>query len=386
MIAQFYGAQPDNIVAVTGTNGKTSVADFVRQIFEMAKMISASLGTLGLKSKMVKGVNNMTTPDPVKLHALLSDLKAAGVDYLAMEASSHGLHQSRLDGVKPKVAAFTNLSQDHLDYHETMENYFGAKARLFTDILPEDGYAVINIDDEWGQKISRREFTYGRHDDAALRLLSQKPKADGQDIQLQYQDEIYNIHLNLIGEFQSFNVMCAAGCCLMLGMDKQFVFESLSNLTGVSGRMELAIGKNGKAAYIDYAHTPDALAKACEAIRPHVDGRLIVVFGAGGNRDRGKRPLMGQAACDNADIVIVTDDNPRDEEPLTIRNEICVACDKAQNIGGRAKAIEDAVKMMEKGDVLLIAGKGHEDGQTIGDETLPFNDLDKARNAMEAFA
>ena len=382
MVAEFYGAQPDNIVAITGTNGKTSVADFVRQICELNGFKSASLGTLGLVSNHMHGDNVMTTPDPVKLHGLLSDLKGAAVNHLAMEASSHGLHQSRLDGVKVKVAAFTNLSQDHLDYHETMDNYFEAKKKLFTQILPDNGYAVINIDDAYGAKISRHELTYGRDKDAVLRLVSQTPNQSGQDIQIAYHDDVYNIHLNLIGLFQAYNVLCAIGCCLMTGMNADDVFRVVPKLVGVSGRMQLAADINGCAAYIDYAHTPDALEKALAAIRPHVKGRLICVFGAGGDRDKTKRPEMGRVVASHADIAIITDDNPRSEDADKIRGEIEIACDGAINIGGRADAIQHAVSMMTDGDVMLVAGKGHEEGQTIQKVTYPFNDLDETRKAM----
>ena len=385
LCAAFYKSQPDNIVAVTGTNGKTSVVDFIRQLFEMADLKSASLGTLGLISNHMKGDNVMTTPDPVRLHALLADLKSAGVDYLAMEASSHGLHQSRLDGVRPKVAAFTNLTQDHLDYHDTMDNYFHAKNLLFTNILPDDGVAVVNSDDEWGQKIKHPNLiTYGHDKNATLCLVTQTPKSNGQNIQIQYKNKVYDIHLPLIGLFQAHNVLCAAACCLTMGIDNDFIFNSLNKLRGVSGRVELAVKKNGAAAYIDYAHTPDALEKVLTALRPHVEGRLILVFGAGGDRDKTKRPLMGAVASQYADIAIITDDNPRSENPATIRNEIFSACSKAENIEGRGKAIAYAASILKAGDVLLVAGKGHEQGQTIGDITHPFNDLIETQKAMEA--
>lgn len=383
MAAEFYKLQPDNIVAVTGTNGKTSVAEFCRQIFDMAHFKSASLGTLGLVSQTVKGENKMTTPDPVRLHALLADLKAAGVDYLAMEASSHGLHQYRLDGVRPKVVAFTNLSQDHLDYHETMEDYFQAKQRLFDEILPEGGYAVVNIDDGYGRRLRHKQLTFGQSKDAVLRLVDQTPTTDGQDIRLSYHDEVTNIHLPLIGLFQAYNALCAAGCCIMLGLDTQFVFECLPKLQGVAGRLQLAAKRGEAAAYVDYAHTPDALEKVLTALRPHVRGRLICVFGAGGDRDKGKRPQMGRIAAQLADHVIVTDDNPRMENPDKIREEIISACPEAENIGDRRKAILRGVELLQDGDVLLVAGKGHEQGQTIGDETYAFDDVAETRKAME---
>ena len=384
LAAEFYEDQPDNIIAVTGTNGKTSVAEFIRQIFEMANYKCASLGTLGLRSKMVKGANNMTTPDPVKLHGLLADLKAAGVNHLAMEASSHGLHQSRLDGVKPTIAAFTNLSQDHLDYHKDMEDYFAAKKRLFTEILLEDGCAVVNIDDEWGRRIPRKELTYGQREEADLRLVAQVPNAEGQTIKVEYKKQYYTIELSLIGLFQAYNVLCAAGCCLMLGMEPDFIFKSLSKLKVVSGRMELVLSKNKMAAYVDYAHTPDALEKVLTALRPHVEGKLICVFGAGGDRDKSKRSVMGRIVSTLADCAIVTDDNPRSEDPIKIRNEILSTCPNAANIGDRRKAIAHGVGLLCPGDVLIVAGKGHEQGQTIGEITYPFDDAKETLLAMKA--
>lgn len=385
LASDFYQTQPDNIVAITGTNGKTSVADFIRQIFEMMAFKSASLGTLGLVSKHTKGYNVMTTPDPVKLHALLADLKSVDVNHLAMEASSHGLDQYRLDGVHIKVAAFTNLSQDHLDYHKDMQAYFQAKERLFTDILPDNGVAVINCDDEWGQKInSKNIISYGRSNHATLRLISQTPTATGQDIQIQYGDDVHNIHLPLIGLFQAYNILCAAACCIGLGLNKNDVFSTLAKLEGVAGRVQLASDINDKAAYIDYAHTPDALEKVLTALRPHVKGRLVTVFGAGGDRDKGKRPKMGRIVQQHSDVVIVTDDNPRSENPEKIRHEILSACSCAENIGGRAQAIAHAASILKAGDVLLVAGKGHEQGQTIGKTTHPFDDLTETQKAMEA--
>jgi len=385
LASAFYKSQPNNIVAVTGTNGKTSVADFIRQIFEMLDLKSASLGTLGLVSQHAKGYNVMTTPDPVQLHALLADLKGVDVNYLAMEASSHGLDQYRLDGVTPKVAAFTNLSQDHLDYHGDMDTYFKAKERLFTEILPNDGIAVVNIDDEYGQRIKHPNMiSYGQGKNANMRLLSQKPSATGQDIQIQYGEDIHNIHLPLIGLFQAYNVLCAAACCISLGLNKNDIFKCLPKLTGVAGRVELATSIQNRAAYIDYAHTPDALEKVLTSLRPHVEGRLICVFGAGGDRDKGKRPKMGRIAESYSDIAIITDDNPRSEDPAKIRHEIFSACSTAENIGGRGEAITHAVSILNAGDVLLVAGKGHEQGQTIGKITHPFDDLTETKNAMEA--
>jgi len=386
LAAAFYDSQPDTIIAVTGTNGKTSVADFIRQIAEYCGVKSASLGTLGLVSKHTKGHNIMTTPDPVKLHSLLSDLQAAGVTHLAMEASSHGLDQYRLHGVRVKVAAFTNLSQDHLDYHGTMADYFAAKSRLFTEILDKDndgGVAVVNADDQWAQQIPRQNLTFGEHEAATMRLIKQTPNATGQQIDILYEGEKHSIPLNLIGRFQAYNILCAALCSIATGLDAADVFAALPQLQGVKGRVELAAAYDGCAAYIDYAHTPDALEKILTALRPHVAGRLICVFGAGGDRDKGKRPQMGRIAAVYADHVIVTDDNPRSENPEAIRQDILSACPNADTIGDRRAAITRGVEMLHSGDILIVAGKGHEQGQIIGDEILPFDDMIETQQAMK---
>ena len=416
LCAQYYKGQPDNIVAVTGTNGKTSVADFVRQIFEMADYKSASIGTLGLISNTVEGESVMTTPDPVLLHQTMSKLHRASVTHVAMEASSHGLDQYRLDGLNLKVAAFTNLSQDHLDYHGDMEGYFMAKKRLFTELLLAGGVAVVNADDEYGLRLlsslrggeddeaiqngncgsgllppgqtgGRNDVTsYGTNENATLRLLSQTPTMTGQHLEVSCQGETHSLDLPLIGTFQAYNVLCAAACCIGLGMDADFVFNCLPNLKTVSGRLEIAARIGNKAAYIDYAHTPDALEKVLTALRPHVDGRLICVFGAGGDRDATKRPLMGRAVAENADIAIITDDNPRSEDPATIRAAVAAACPNALNIGDRAAAIAEAVKILQDVDVLLVAGKGHEVGQEIKGEIIPFNDLEVTKRMMKEHA
>lgn len=410
--ATFYGDQPDNIVAVTGTNGKTSVADFIRQLFDLYGLKGASLGTLGLVSNHYVADNVMTTPDPVLLHKLLKGLSDASVNYMAMEASSHGLDQYRLDGVTPKVAAFTNLTQDHLDYHGDMERYFNAKKRLFTDVL--NGISVINIDDEWGEKLAsslrgansddaiqngdhnknygllrsaRNDgvMTYGVHENAYFSIQNHQPHASGQAFMLRYQSHNYMVDLNLIGAFQSHNVICALACCVALGLDVEKLIALLPQLNGVRGRMECAhnVREKNIAAYIDYAHTPDALEKALQSLRPHVKGRLICVFGAGGDRDNSKRPLMGQAAAQYADHVIVTDDNPRGENPSDIRDQVMVGCESADNIGDRDQAIKHGVAMLQNGDVLLVAGKGHEQGQVIGDQTIPFDDLSITKTYMK---
>lgn len=385
--AAFYREQPNNIIAITGTNGKTSVADFVRQLLEVADQAAASMGTLGVQSKAVQIEGAMTTPDSVTLHKTLTDLHGAGVTHVAMEASSHGLDQHRLDCVDVKVAAFTNLTQDHLDYHGTMDDYFAAKLRLFKDI--NQGTAVINADDVYGQKIldtlSRHNtLSYGRHARSDLRLITQTPTSGGQTIEIAFDGETYGVQLALIGEFQAYNVLCAAACCIALGINAQTVLNNLPQLLGVAGRMQLAATAHGVSAYIDYAHTPDALENALKSLRPHTENRLVCVFGAGGDRDKTKRPLMGKAACDHADIAIITDDNPRGEDPAMIRNEIFSACSMAENIGGRAEAIGYATSILKAGDILLVAGKGHEQGQTINGTTHPFDDLSVTRNAMEA--
>jgi len=384
--AEFYNTQPDNIVAVTGTNGKTSVADFMRQLFDLCGEKGASLGTLGLVSNYYSADNVMTTPDPVLLHKVLKGLHDVDVNYMAMEASSHGLDQHRLDGVKPKVAAFTNLTQDHLDYHGDMDTYFHAKKRLFTTIL--QGHAIVNIDDEYGVQLAKEldlVMTYGVSDDADFSIQNHMPHAVGQSFSVQYNGELHAVDLSLIGAFQSHNVVCALACCVALGFDLQKLLSLLPELKGVRGRMECAHNVRDKniAAYIDYAHTPDALEKALQSLRPHVKGRLICAFGAGGDRDNSKRPLMGYAATQYADHVIVTDDNPRNENAKNIRDEVIKECLNADNIGDRGAAIQHGVDMLQDGDVLLVAGKGHEQGQVVGDKTLPFDDLSVTKAIMK---
>jgi UDP-N-acetylmuramoyl-L-alanyl-D-glutamate--2,6-diaminopimelate ligase len=309
-----------------------------------------------------------------------------------MEASSHGLAQKRLDGVRLKAAGFTNFTQDHLDYHQTFQAYFGAKAGLFDRVLSEDGTAVINLDDPRGEDVAEIAFDrgceiigVGRGEHADLRLLSQRFDATGQDIRFDYEGRIYLERLNLIGGFQADNVLLAAGLVIACGAEPQAVFETFPHLVTVRGRMELAATReNGAAVFVDYAHTPDAVATALSAMRPHVMGRLIAIVGAGGDRDAGKRPLMGQAARENADFVIVTDDNPRSEDPASIRAAVLEGCPGALEFGDRAEAILRATDMLQPGDALLIAGKGHEAGQTIGDVVFPFDDVEQASVAVAA--
>ncbi|MEP3142586.1 Mur ligase family protein, partial [Qipengyuania citrea] len=309
----------------------------------------------------------------------------------AMEASSHGLDQRRLDGVTLKAAGFTNFTQDHLDYHETFEAYFAAKAALFARVLPEDGTAVVNIDDEKGVDIAAiarargcEVITVGR-DGGDLHLQGQRFDATGQDLRFSWRGKTYQKRLNLIGGFQGDNVLLAAGLVIACGADPQEVFDTLPHLTTVRGRMQLAATRdNGAAVFVDYAHTPDAVATALAAMRPHVMGRLVAIVGAGGDRDRAKRPLMGQAAAENADLVIVTDDNPRSEDPASIRAAVLGGAPDAMEVGDRAEAILRGVDALEPGDALLIAGKGHETGQTVGDDVLPFDDVEQASVAVAA--
>ena len=393
MAAALHKRQPREIVAVTGTNGKTSVAVFVRQIWEHLGRRAASLGTLGLMPPRADAPAALTTPDPVELHRCLAALAADGVDALAMEASSHGLDQYRLDGVRLSAAAFTNLSRDHLDYHGSMEAYLAAKARLFTDLLPADGTAVLNADiaefahlkslcDRRGQEI----VSYGQAG-RDLRLLALKPLPAGLDLTLEIRGDRRQVTVPLAGAFQAHNLLAALGLVLAGGADPAAALASLPHLTGVPGRVErVGATPTGGQVYVDYAHTPDALAVVLQAMRPHVAGKLWVVFGAGGDRDPGKRPLMGAAAAAHADRVVVTDDNPRSETPAAIRAQILPACPEAIEIGDRREAIEFALARLEDGDVLVIAGKGHESGQIVGDRVLPFDDRDAARTAIERLA
>ncbi len=389
--ALWFGAQPEAMVAVTGTNGKTSVATFTRQIWEALGRKAANLGTTGVEGAYSAPLSH-TTPEPITLHRLLADMAAAGVTHAAMEASSHGLAQRRLDGVRLMAAAFTNFTQDHLDYHADFNDYFNAKSGLFTRVLPEDAMAVINIDDakgplmaELAYKRGARVLTVGRAEGADLRLTHQRFGLTGQELRFHWRGKAHLSRLNLIGGFQADNVLLAAGLAIATGEAPEAVFETFEELTTVRGRMQLAATRaSGAAVFVDYAHTPDALATALSALRPHVMGRLIVVFGAGGDRDSSKRVLMGRAAAQNADVVIVTDDNPRSEDPGAIRAMVLEGCPEAGEVGDRAEAILRGVDLLEPGDALLIAGKGHETGQVIGDDVLPFDDAEQASVAVAA--
>ena len=389
--ALFFGAQPDVIVAVTGTNGKTSVASFTRQIWEAMEFGAVNIGTTGVEGTFA-APGLRTTPDAITLHRTLIDMMAAGVSHAAMEASSHGLDQKRMDGVDLTSAAFTNLTQDHLDYHGDMEAYFQAKLRLFTGLLPEDGAAVVNLDDPYGIRVAEACDARGievigvaQYADAALKITGRRIDETGQDVLFRWQGQPHQVRLDLIGAFQAMNVLTAAGLVIASGEPPEDVFAVLPRMQGVRGRMQLAARRShGAPIYVDYSHTPDSLTVALQALRPHVLGRLIVVFGAGGDRDKGKRPLMGQAAAEFADVVIVTDDNPRSEEPSMIRMAVMAGCPEANEVGDRAEAILRGVDMLEPGDALLIAGKGHEPGQQVGDVLYPFDDVEQASVAVAA--
>ncbi|MFD2738519.1 UDP-N-acetylmuramoyl-L-alanyl-D-glutamate--2,6-diaminopimelate ligase [Sulfitobacter aestuarii] len=388
--ALWFGAQPATMTAVTGTNGKTSVSTFVRQIWIETGLAAVNLGTTGVEGAWSAPLAH-TTPEPITLHRTLAEAAQNGITHAAMEASSHGLDQRRLDGVVLKAAGFTNFTQDHLDYHRTFDAYFDAKAGLFARVLPEDGAAVINIDDPKGVDMAAiakargcAVLSVGR-DGGDLHLQGQRFDATGQDLRFTWRGRTYQKRLELIGGFQADNVLLAAGLVIACGGDPDEVFDTLPYLTTVRGRMQLAATRdNGAAVFVDYAHTPDAVATALAAMRPHVMGRLIAIVGAGGDRDRAKRPLMGQAAAEHADQVIVTDDNPRSEDPAAIRAAVMQGAPGAQEVGDRAEAILRGIDALGPGDALLIAGKGHETGQIVGEDILPFDDVEQASVAVAA--
>jgi len=386
--AAFFPRQPATIAAVTGTSGKTSVAAFTRQIWASLGLDAASMGTVGVISDKTNVYGSLTTPDPIELHRMLDRLAGEGVTHLALEASSHGLDQHRLDGVRIAAGAFTNLSRDHLDYHPTLEAYLAAKMRLFTDLVVASGTAVIDVDDANAPQVvaaarqrGLKIMTVGEKGEG-IRLVSVSIDGFAQSVTLAHAGREYKIRLPLVGGFQVHNAAVAAGLCIATGAEPARVFAALSKLEGAKGRLELAGEKNGAPIFIDYAHKPDALQKALEALRPYTTGKLVVVFGAGGDRDKGKRPIMGRIAADNADRVIVTDDNPRSEQAAAIRAEILAQAKGATEIGDRAEAIRSAIAALNKGDVLLIAGKGHETGQIVGDRVLPFSDHEAVADAL----
>ena len=387
LAAAFSGRQPATVAAVTGTNGKTSVAHFTRRIWSMLGFEAAAIGTLGLTvDGACENPPGLTTPDPVSLHGALAGLAGKGIDRAVIEASSHGLDQRRLDGVRLRAAAFTNLTRDHLDYHGTWPAYRAAKLRLFSELLPEDGVAVANADaPEFGAVTAAakgRVVSYG-FAGRDLRLAEATPAADGQLLSLRAFGRDAKVDLPLAGRFQALNALCAIGLAVACGAEPGDALGCAERLSGAPGRMQ-RIGRlpRGGAAYVDYAHTPDALENVLLALRPHAAGRLIVVFGCGGDRDRGKRPAMGRVASALADLAIVTDDNPRSEAPAAIRAGILAAAPAAMEIGDRAEAIAKGVDLAGDRDVLVVAGKGHESGQIVGDEILPFDDAEVARNAV----
>ena len=393
--SRFFGQQPAHIVAVTGTNGKTSIATFVRQLWQAIGLEAASLGTLGLEAPGITGKAGLTTPDPIALHRLLSELAEAGIQHLALEASSHGLDQRRLDGVTLKAAAFTNLSRDHLDYHGSFEAYFAAKARLFDELLPAGGKAVLNADiPEFGElsSICRKRglevIAYGQGGDD-IKLLERRAHADGQDLSILVRGQARHVKSRLVGGFQAENLLAALGLGLATTDDDDHdqLVAALGSLEGAPGRLQPVDGSpRGLSVFVDYAHTPDALARVLDALRPHTEGALMVVFGCGGDRDPGKRPVMGRIAAERADKAFVTDDNPRSEDPGLIRRAILEACPGAIEVGDRREAIHLAVRKLGVGDILVVAGKGHETGQIVGDKVLPFDDVAVVKAALAELA
>ncbi|MDA8230499.1 MAG: UDP-N-acetylmuramoyl-L-alanyl-D-glutamate--2,6-diaminopimelate ligase [Magnetospirillum sp.] len=389
MAAEFHGLQPATMAAVTGTNGKTSTADFVRQIWGRLGHKAASIGTLGILAPGWDNAGGLTSPDPESLHAALAELARRGITHACMEASSHGLSQRRLDGVRLKAAAFTNLTRDHLDYHPDMADYGRAKLRLFAEVLPAGGTAVINADADFGPQAvavasgrGQRVLTFGRAG-SDLRLVDAAPQSHGQTLSIDVMGRSTRVRLPLAGTFQAANALAALGLAIACGADPQRAAVALETLEGVPGRLQkVAETASGATVYVDYAHTPDALETVLRALRPHAQGRLLVVFGCGGDRDPGKRPQMGAIARNLADEAIVTDDNPRGEDPAIIRRAILAACPDAAEIGDRAGAIREAVSRLRGGDVLVVAGKGHEQGQIAAGRVTPFDDAEQARLAV----
>ncbi|MEP2979709.1 MAG: UDP-N-acetylmuramoyl-L-alanyl-D-glutamate--2,6-diaminopimelate ligase [Lentilitoribacter sp.] len=387
--AAFYQNQPQTIVAVTGTAGKTSVASFVRQIWDKIGQRAAMIGTTGIVAPGRKEYGALTTPDPVTLHSLMSELTNDGVTHCSMEASSHGLDQYRLDGINLAAGAFTNLGRDHMDYHPTVEHYFNAKMALFNRVLPKGSPAVIFADDEWSVKAvqcasdaGQKVLTVG-HKGSFLTLKRVEQYRHEQRAEIHHEGQIFEVNLPLAGDFQMSNALVAAGLCIATGADAKLVLQALETIEGAPGRLDL-VGKTQKGApvYVDYAHKPDALEHVLKAVRPFTTGRIVLAFGCGGDRDKGKRKLMGEIAAKLANVVIVTDDNPRSEAPDAIRQEILLSVPDAIDIGDRQKAIETSIEMLEEGDSLIIAGKGHEHGQIVGDKTLPFSDHEVARSVL----
>ena len=390
---RFFGAQPEHVVAVTGTAGKTSIATFTRQIWERAGFAAASIGTTGVVAPGRDDYGSLTTPDPVALAALMADLANQGVTHAAMEASSHGLDQRRLDGVALSAAAFSNLGHDHLDYHPDLESYFGAKMRLFTTLLPKGAPAVIFSDDRWSGRaievatsVGAKVLTVGRSG-GFLTLKRLELERHRQIAEVQAEGKIHRIVLPLAGEFQMANALVAAGLAASTSVPVDVALAALEHLKGASGRLDLAgTTASGAPVFVDYAHKPEALENVLAAVRPFTTGRVVVVVGCGGDRDRSKRPMMGEIAARLADVVIVTDDNPRSEDPAAIRAAIMAAAPGATEIGDRRRAIREAVAMAGAGDTVVVAGKGHEIGQTVGTVTHHFSDHEEVRAAISGDA
>lgn len=404
LAARFFTPVPACVVAVTGTNGKTSVAELTRQIWRMCGHSAASIGTLGITTADETTHTGLTTPDIVTFLGTMTGLAREGVSHVAYEASSHGLSQYRNEGLPVLAGAFTNLSRDHLDYHSGMEDYFAAKMRLFAEVVQDGGAAVIWADDAWAERAAAtaqarglRVFTVGEKG-AAIRLMSRRPSRLGQELTAVYGGQSWTISLPLIGAYQAANALVAAGLAIAAGTDAARVFDALGRLQGVRGRLErAAINHAGAPVYVDYAHTPDALTAAIAALRPHAQGRLITVFGAGGDRDRGKRAPMGEAAAAGSDIVIITDDNPRGEDPAAIRADVlrgvaggvAGGAEGCCEIADRREAIAAAIAQAGAQDIVLIAGKGHEQGQILGTgsamRVLPFDDVSVARDCAATY-
>ncbi|MGK6355908.1 UDP-N-acetylmuramoyl-L-alanyl-D-glutamate--2,6-diaminopimelate ligase [Sphingomonas sp. DT-207] len=386
LAAKFFAPFPETAIAVTGTNGKTSTVEMTRQLWRMAGFHAASIGTLGVTTADERVNTGLTTPDVVTFLSNVAGLAREGVTHVAFEASSHGLSQYRTEGLPVRAAAFTNLSRDHLDYHGDMAAYFCAKLRLFADVLDPDGTAVVWADDPHAMRVEElarmrgnRLITVGEHGET-LKLVARDPTLLGQGLTIEAEGRTHTVVLPLIGAYQAANALVAAGLVIATGGDVAATIANLARLQPVRGRLERAvIARTGAPVYVDYAHTPDAIEAAIAALKPHTRGRLILVLGAGGDRDPGKRKPMGQAAAAGADVVIVTDDNPRSEDPAAIRAEVLKGAPGALDIGGRRDAIRTAIEMAGAEDIVLIAGKGHEQGQIVGDMVLPFDDVTVAR-------
>ena len=398
LVASYYKNQPPQIVGVTGTNGKTSVVEFCRQIWSQAGWKAASMGTLGtilpgnlMMGRKQQSNNNLTTFEPSNLYSKLDIITSQQISHVAIEASSHGIDQFRLDGISFSGAVFTNLSHDHLDYHKTIDNYFSVKKRLFTEILKNNSAVAINIDDDHGallynelKKFNLLILTFGKKSQADIKIKSVTQNSHSIDIEIIYNNITFSSTLGMIGKFQVYNVLASASICIALGMDANLVFKSLSYLHPAPGRMQIVSKHPSKAlVIIDYAHSPEALLSVLSSLRANVKGRIITLFGCGGDRDKVKRKIMGKIALLNSDEVIITDDNPRNEQPENIRKEILIGCPSAIEIAGRNSAIKYAISKLKKNDLLLIAGKGHESFQTIGTESLPFDDCTVAKEAIK---